>query len=91
MLTIDEMLEQVRRGWTDSGSCFGVSGPSRLRPAFKSHRRRAEPPICDGCKGKKKHRCKKKVQTIYVDTTGERMKVKRSFVKCACQKCNKKK
>ena len=89
MPTINELLEQAKRGQLDTGSCFGVTDQSRLRPAFR-RRRIKSPPICDGCEGKKSHHCKKKVRVVWVDSSGQRMKLKRGFVKCTCSKCKKK-
>jgi len=84
--TIKDLLRQVESGSCDSGACFGVTDPSRLRPVLH----RTMPKIvCLGCVGPE-HRCEKKVPVLRVTFPKPgRTRKRRTFVKCGCSMCNK--
>lgn len=90
MPTKDELLDDFQ--WEPNRELARRIGGDNLQ-AHKRHHATSlkEPPICDGCRVKGTHHCKKEVRVIDVDTTGTQMKVKRRFVKCSCAKCQKKK
>lgn len=72
----------------DEGSCFGVTDPSRLRPAFYNP---IVPllQICKGCKDKKVHRCKKHfpVQKFKISKDEGVEATRKVEVMCECPSC----
>src|SRR4051812_47161359 len=90
MPTIDDILNQMkfeRLAGGGEGSCFGVTDPSRLRPAFRRHPKK-DNGLCEGCDGKKRHHCKGFVLYVSVVTNPKhgRLKIKRLRKPCRCQK-----
>jgi hypothetical protein len=94
MLTLNSILRIMRseRSYgADEGSCFGVTDPSRLRPAFRRRRSRTEP-VCASCKAGK-HDCTHSVEVISAMLrTGQnkekQFQHKPARVPCACRGCN---
>jgi hypothetical protein len=89
MPTIGELLDALkfqRMVGGDSGSCFGVTDPSRLRPEFQKEE---EKPLilCEGCRGEGEHECRRKLK---VKHGGRRLKSRCGFsFPCECPSCNK--
>lgn len=74
----------------DKGSCFGVTDPSRLRPAFQSSSLSASH-LCEGCRGKSTdlHQCTKKVKVFNLKTLESgKTSMKSRMVKCECSYCS---
>lgn len=93
MPTIKELLEASKSPlWSgmSSGSCFGVTDSSRLRPAFRPFE--SEPPLlCEGCKESGEHNCEKNLKVIWgrSDGTGGG-KISTFEIPCECASCNNK-
>lgn len=80
-------------GLPDEGSCFGVTDPSRLRPAF--YRKIRTENLCASC-GNGEHQCAGKLYVLTIEhvtspETGEPLLRKSSAeVSCQCETCHKK-
>jgi hypothetical protein len=73
----------------DSGSCFGVTDPSRLRPAL--HPTESVPPLlCEGCRESGEHNCEKNLKVIWGRSNGTGGgKISTFEIPCECPSCNK--
>jgi hypothetical protein len=89
MLTVDQIVRLMKSGRAfDRGSCFGVTDPSQLRPAFRRGRKPASG-VCGGCEGNKRHHCKGFVRTFSIVRNKKRpdsFKIERGQKSCKCQK-----
>lgn len=94
MPTVRDFLDALKfERWAgrDEGSCFGVTDPSRLRPAFQeAHELPPVSLICAGCKSGDPHVCSKHVEGVQRIVTDEEADVVIfEPVLCQCEVCNK--